>query len=190
MSVRTCASRLARIEKTVAARCPAGPDRPILVEVAVDEAGVGRLRSVAGPYRGCVCCGWPEDAYEPFAGNRAELHDYYARHGWQPDRTSCSSLMVVRRSFTRRPASRRGPERHAGRRRRVGDSPPVQRLLVPHRFYSDIRRCFCSGIDLSPGREGGPKIRRHHLDPRPSIATLRRIKGSAQTLPSAAGTTW
>lgn len=87
MSVRTCASRLARIEKTVAARCPAGPDRPILVEVAVDEAGVGRLRSVAGPYRGCVCCGWPEDAYEPFAGNRAELHDYYARHGWQPDRT-------------------------------------------------------------------------------------------------------
>ena len=87
MSVRTCSSRLARIEKTAAARRPADPDRPDLVVVAVDEGGVARFYSVVGPYQGCAGRGWPEDACEPFAGGEAELNDYYARHGWQPART-------------------------------------------------------------------------------------------------------
>lgn len=87
MSVRTCATRLARAEKVAAALRPGGPDLPASVVVCFDECGVGRLESVVGPWQGCVSRGWPEDAYEPFVGDEAELHAYYARHGWQPDRT-------------------------------------------------------------------------------------------------------
>jgi hypothetical protein len=78
---------LARIEKTAAARRPAGPDRPDLVVVAVDGGGVARFYSVVGPYQGCAGRGWPQNAYEPFAGDEADLEACYARHDWQPART-------------------------------------------------------------------------------------------------------
>ena len=86
MSVRTCATRLARAEKLAAQR-PSGPDMPDLVVVRFDEHGVGRLDSVAGPYQGCVSRRWPEQAYEPFEGDEVALEVYYERHGWQPQRT-------------------------------------------------------------------------------------------------------
>jgi hypothetical protein len=87
VSLRSYTTRLARAEKQAAVQLPGGPDLPELVVVSFDECGVGRLDSVAGPYRGCVCCGWREDAYEPFEGDEAALDAYYVRHGWQPDRT-------------------------------------------------------------------------------------------------------
>jgi hypothetical protein len=87
VSLRGCTTRLARIEKAAAARRAAGPDLPDYVVVLFDEWGVGHLDSVVGPYRGCVCGGWPQEAYEPFEGSEAELDAYYERHGWQPGRT-------------------------------------------------------------------------------------------------------
>ena len=87
MSVRTYTTRLARAEKLAAAQCPSGPDRPELVVVSFDEHDVGHLNSVAGPYQGCVRRRWPEDAYEPFSGDKAALEAYYVRHDWQPERT-------------------------------------------------------------------------------------------------------
>ena len=87
MSVRTYATRLARAEKLAAAQLPAVPTCRDLVVVSFDEHGVGRLNSVTGPYQGCVCRRWPEVAYEPFEGDQAALEAYYARHGWQPQRT-------------------------------------------------------------------------------------------------------
>ena len=87
MSVRTYATRLARAERVVDARRPSGPDLPAVVLLSVDAAGVGHLESVVGPYRGCASCGWPPQAYEPFAGDEVALEAYYERHGWQPQRT-------------------------------------------------------------------------------------------------------
>jgi hypothetical protein len=87
VSVRACTTRLVRAEKLAAAQRPSGRDRPELVVVSFDEQGVARFVSVCGPWQGCVSCGWPKDAYEPFAGDEADLEAYYVRHGWQPDRT-------------------------------------------------------------------------------------------------------
>ena len=87
MSVRACASRLARVEKVVDARRPSGPDLPSTVLLSADAAGVWHLESVVGPWQGCASRGWPKEAYEPFAGDEAGLHAYCARHGWQPQRT-------------------------------------------------------------------------------------------------------
>ncbi len=85
--MRSCASRLARAEKVAAVRYSLESDAPTIVIVEVDGAGTCRIGSVCGPWQGCPSQGWPTEAFEPFCGEKADLDGYYARHGWQPQRT-------------------------------------------------------------------------------------------------------
>ncbi len=87
VSMRSCASRLARAEKVAAVRYSLESDAPTIVIVEVDGAGTCRIGSVCGPSQGCPSQGWPTEAFEPFCGEKADLDAYYARHGWQPQRT-------------------------------------------------------------------------------------------------------
>ena len=67
---------------------------------------MGRLHWVAGPYQGCVSCGWPPEAYEAFVGDEVGLDAYYARHGWQPQRTILLRPHTGQRTGGERPMRR------------------------------------------------------------------------------------
>ena len=51
------------------------------------STGWGACARSPAPTRAVSLVRWPPEAYEPFAGDEVELDAYYARHGWQPQRT-------------------------------------------------------------------------------------------------------